>query len=480
MLNIPDNIFRQYDIRGVFGEDLTLEVAESLGRAFAAYVFKIKDLKRAKFSIGRDVRESSTAIKDALIRGLTTAGVDCVDLGECPTPLQYFSIHHLDLDGGVMITGSHNPPEYNGFKLSVGKETIHGQEIQGLKTLMRAEAKHLLPTGPEPGKVESFDIISKYLSYIESNYGVHPAISKPIKVVLDSGNGTAGPVAPVLLRELGCEVIELFSEKDGSFPNHHPDPTVAENLTALIETVQVEGADFGVAFDGDADRIGVVSETGEIIWGDQLMVIYARDILKSSPGATIVGEVKCSQVLYDEIERAGGEAVMWKTGHSLIKSKMKELGAAMAGEMSGHIFFADRYFGFDDAVYATVRLVEIMTNARAKDPDFSFSMLLDGLPETHSTPEIRIECPDSEKFNVVRDLGEIVSEGEVGLVIKDVVTIDGLRVIFDGGWALMRASNTQPALVMRFEADSQELLAKLKAYMKKRLLTISDACEVPF
>ncbi|MBE9531738.1 MAG: phosphomannomutase/phosphoglucomutase, partial [Proteobacteria bacterium] len=398
---VPENIFRQYDIRGVYEEDLTLEVAQALGRVFAAYLLKVQNLKSAKVSIGRDVRLSSTAIKDALIKGLTSSGIDCVDLGECPTPLQYFSIHHLNLDGGIMITGSHNPPEYNGFKLSAGKESIHGQEIQNLKTLMKNEHHHLLPTGPEVGKVEEFDIIEAYLDYQKSNYGVHPALDTPIKIVLDSGNGTAGPVAPPLMRALGSDIIELFSEKDGTFPNHHPDPTVEENLVALKESVKKEGADFGVAYDGDADRIGVVSDTGEVVWGDQLMIIFARDILERLPGATIVGEVKCSQVLYDEIEKAGGKAVMWKTGHSLIKSKMKELGAAMAGEMSGHIFFADKYFGFDDAVYATIRLAQIMTKERAKNPDFTFSMLLEDLPETYSTPEIRVECPDSEKFNVV-------------------------------------------------------------------------------
>jgi phosphomannomutase/phosphoglucomutase len=478
--NVPENIFRQYDIRGVFEKDLTLEVAEALGRVFAAYLLKVQNLKKAKVSIGMDVRISSTAIKDALIAGLTSSGIDCVDLGECPTPLQYFSIHHLNLDGGIMITGSHNPPEYNGFKLSAGKNTIHGQEIQNLKTLMKNEHHHLLPTGPETGKIESFDVIEAYLDYIKTNYGPHPVLDTPIKVVLDSGNGTAGPVAPPLIRAIGCEVTELFSEKDGTFPNHHPDPTVEENLVDLISTVKKEGADFGVAYDGDADRIGVVSDTGEVIWGDQLMIIFARDILETSPGATVVGEVKCSQVLYDEITKAGGNAVMWKTGHSLIKSKMKELGAAMAGEMSGHIFFADKYFGFDDAVYATTRLVEIMTKERMKNPDFKFSMLLDGLPETFSTPEIRVECPDAEKFNVVRDMSDTVAEGEEGLAVKEVVTIDGLRVIFDGGWALMRASNTQPALVMRFEADSVELLERMKGYMKTRLLAVSDECEVPF
>ncbi len=477
---IPDQIFRQYDVRGIYGDDLTLDVATALGRALAAFIFKEKGTKSARVSIGRDVRTSSAPLRDALISGLTKAGVDCVDLGECPTPLQYYSIHNLDLDGGVMITGSHNPPEYNGFKLSCGKETLHGAEIQTLKKLLKMEGKHILPTGPTEGVVEEVDIISMYTEEIVEKFSRLPKLNKPLKVVIDSGNGTGGPVAPALIRKLGVEVVELFSEPDGNFPNHHPDPTVEENLADLIKTVKNEDADFGVAYDGDADRIGVVDDEGAVIWGDQLMVIYAKDILSTSPGETIVGEVKCSQVLYDEIEKAGGKPVMWKTGHSLIKSKMKELGAAMAGEMSGHIFFADKYYGFDDAIYATCRLIEILSKKRVSDPEYKFSNLLLGLPETYSTPEIRVECSDAEKFRIVKDLGEHVTDGGEELTVRDVVTIDGLRVIFDGGWALARASNTQPVLVMRFEAESQELLEKFKAFIKERLAKVPDSCDVPW
>lgn len=469
MTRISDGIFREYDVRGRFGVDLTTEVAELLGRAYAGYIRK-KGLDKPGFrvTIGRDVRTSSVPIRDALVKGLSESGVECVDVGECPTPLQYFSLNHLDADGGIMITGSHNPPEYNGFKISVGKETIHGPEIQELKRVLTVEV--LGRPVPEGGAaaVEVREIIPDYLDYVSGLFDL-PELDRPIKVVLDGGNGTAGPVAPELLRRLGCDVVELYCEPDGGFPNHHPDPTVTENLADLIETVKREGADFGVAYDGDSDRIGVVDEGGDIVWGDKLMIIYSRDILDRNPGATVVGEVKSSQVMYDEIARAGGNPVMWKTGHSLIKSKMKELGAAMAGEMSGHIFFADRYFGFDDAIYASARLVEILAAKRALDADFAFSSLLSGLPATYVTPEIRVDCSDEEKFEIVEKLRATISGGSPEFPVKDVITIDGLRVNFEGGWALVRASNTQPVLVLRFEAESAGLLDRAKEFLKARL-----------
>jgi phosphomannomutase/phosphoglucomutase len=468
-MKISDNIFREYDIRGVFGKDLTVEVAEALGRASARYLRKKRGKEKLKISIGRDVRLSSDRLRDALVKGFTESAVDCVDLGRCPTPLQYFSLHTMDIDGGIMITGSHNPPEYNGFKVSVGKETIHGSEIQKLKEIL----KEVLAEGParvdKMGNVESVDIISNYFEWVTKRISIGDGLERPIRVVLDAGNGTGGLVAPKLLKGLGCEVFELYCEPDGNFPNHHPDPTVVENLQELIETVKKEKADFGVGYDGDSDRIGVVDEKGNIIWGDQLMIIFSRDILTSTPGATIVGEVKCSQVMYDEIERSGGRPVMWKTGHSLIKSRMKELGAAMAGEMSGHIFFADRYFGFDDAIYSSVRLVEILAKGRKQKPEMPFSDLLKGLPSTHVTPEVRIDCPDDEKFRVIERLREEIESSLDELKIKDIVTIDGLRIIFEGGWALVRASNTQPVLVLRFEAESAERLEQLKGFVKERL-----------
>ncbi|GMR05240.1 MAG: phosphomannomutase/phosphoglucomutase [Thermodesulfobacteriota bacterium] len=470
MADISDAIFREYDIRGVFGEDLTVEVAELLGRGYAVYLDQLGVTRGADFkvTVGRDVRLSSKQLRDALIKGLTGSGINCVDIGECPTPLQYYSMHTLPVGGGVMITGSHNPPEYNGFKVSVGKETIHGEEIQRMKHIIREHVIGKDYPQVTPGTVETEDVVPGYIDYVAANIEM-PRLERPLKVVLDSGNGTAGPVAVPLVRKLGCDVVELFSEPDGAFPNHHPDPTVAKNLQHLIDAVLENEADFGVAYDGDADRIGVVDEKGGIIWGDKLMIVYSRSILETNPGATIVGEVKCSQVMYDEIARWGGVPVMWKTGHSLIKARMKELGAAMAGEMSGHIFFADRWFGFDDAVYASARLMEIVAQKLSTDAAFHLSSMFSGLPETVVTPEIRIDCPDDIKFSVIEKLEEAIGSGSDDFKINDVIKIDGLRVNFDGGWALVRASNTQPVLVLRFEATDNQLLEKAKFFMKTRI-----------
>jgi phosphomannomutase/phosphoglucomutase len=467
---IPDNIFREYDIRGVYGADLTDETAELIGRGYAIYLRGRGVEDPITVSIGRDVRLSSNAVFDALVKGLTESGVNCIDIGECPTPLQYFSMFTMDVQGGVMITGSHNPPEYNGLKISVGRETIHGEEIQALKGVIRDKVLSGSPPvfSGEKGTIKAMEIIPGYIDDVSARFTL-PDTKKPVKVVLDSGNGTAGAVAPELLKRIGCEVVELYSEPDGNFPNHHPDPTLEKNLKDLISTVKAEGADFGIAYDGDADRIGVVDELGGVIWGDKLMIIFARAILEGSPGATIVGEVKCSQVMYDEIRKQGGKAEMWKTGHSLIKARMKELKAAMAGEMSGHIFFADKWFGFDDAVYASCRLVEIMAARRAANPAFAFSTLLKGLPETFITPELRVECADDLKFGMIEKLDKVLGDGVEGLKITDVIRIDGLRINFDGGWALVRASNTQPVLVLRFEANDKALLERARAFMRAKL-----------
>jgi len=479
-MNLSDGIFREYDIRGTWGDDLTPEVASLIGRAYGTLAARhgAPVGPGFKVTVGRDVRLSSKALRDALVAALTESGIDVVDIGECPTPLQYFSMHTLEVGGGIMITGSHNPPEYNGFKVSVGKETIHGAEIQELKDIIRSEVLGKPKKDVPPGKVETFDIVGSYIAYVSKAFTL-PKLKKPLKVVLDSGNGTAGPVAVPLIRKLGCEVVELFSEPDGRFPNHHPDPTVPKNLKDLIEAVRREKADFGVAYDGDADRIGVVDELGNIIWGDKLMIIFAKSILKDRPGATLVGEVKCSQVMYDEIARLGGVPVMWKTGHSLIKARMKELKAAMAGEMSGHIFFADRWFGFDDAVYSSCRVVEIAARERAKDASFAFSSMLAGMPETVVTPEIRIDCPDEVKFEVIKRLDAAIS-GAKGLKVRDIIRIDGLRVNFEGGWALVRASNTQPVLVLRFEANDQKTLEAAKAFMKEKLESVRPGETVSF
>lgn len=482
MTEISDAIFREYDIRGTYGEDLTPEIALLLGRSYALYVKKLGllDLKKGfKISVGRDVRLSSNALRDALIKGLTSSGIDCIDLGECPTPLQYFSMHTLPVDGGMMITGSHNPPQYNGFKVGVGKDTLYGEEIQKIKKIIKEEAAGKPPAQVRPGIVEKFDIISKYVDEVARRF-TFPELKRPLKVVADCGNGTAGPVGVPLLKRLGCEVVGLFTEPDGRFPNHHPDPTQPKNVRDLINAVKKEGADFGIAYDGDADRIGVVDELGNIIWGDKLMIIFSRAILEKKKGETIVGEVKCSQVMYDEIARAGGNPVMWKTGHSLIKARMKELHAAMAGEMSGHIFFADRYYGFDDAIYASCRVVEIMAEKRAVDPEFRFSTLLKGVPETFVTPEIRIDCPDDVKFEVIEKLDKEIGKGTKDFKIKDIIKIDGLRVNFEGGWALVRASNTQPVLVLRFEANSEKLLEAAKGFIKDRMKRVLAGAALPF
>ncbi len=447
---VEKKIFRQYDIRGVWSRDLTPETAYIIGRAFGTLAIGASGKEQVSLSVGRDVRLSSDVISGELIKGIVSTGSDVIDIGECPTPVQYFSLHSLEVDGGVMVTGSHNPPEYNGFKLSIGKETIFGEGIQHLRKIVEAGE---FVTGS--GTVRKKEMLGDYAAYLKKGF---PDFSG-IKVVLDAGNGAAGLVAPRILEELGAGVIRLFCEPDGNFPNHHPDPVMQENLAALIDKVRTSSADLGVAYDGDADRIGVVDSDGEIVWGDRLMIVFARDILERSPGAPIIGEVKCSQIMYDEITRNGGKAIMWKTGHSLIKKKMKEEKALLAGEMSGHIFFADRYFGYDDAIYATLRLLEIL---KKMGEPYRLKRLLSGLPQVFSTPEIRFDCPDELKFRVTEMMKDAFSEYEVD-------TIDGARIHFGDGWALIRASNTQPALVMRFEASDEPSLGKIRAAVEEKL-----------
>ena len=464
------SIFREYDIRGVVGQDLTLDLTEEIGKAFGSYLIQQGG---SSISLGRDVRLSSPPLRERLVRGLLSTGVNITDIGICPTPLLYFSLFRFPVQGGVMITGSHNPSEFNGFKLCVGKGTIYGEEIQKIRKLIdqgKYEEGH--------GALNTSEIIPAYIDYVSGQFS--ESMSRPkrsIKVVVDAGNATGGLVAPRLLKKLGCEVIELYCEGDGRFPNHHPDPTVTENLKDLIQKVKESRADVGIGYDGDADRIGVVDEKGEIIWGDRLMMIYARDILakhpKNQPPPVFISEVKGSHLLYEDIRKRGGRAIMWKTGHSLIKAKMKEENAVLAGEMSGHLFFADRYFGYDDAVYATCRLVEIL--AHSERP---LSQLLSDLPKICSTPEIRMECPDEVKFKVVEKLKQILLDpkftinlpagqaGDSRLTISEVITVDGVRITFFNGWGLVRASNTQPALVLRYEADSEEGLARIKIFIE--------------
>jgi phosphomannomutase/phosphoglucomutase len=439
-------IFREYDIRGVVDVDLTDETVLDLGLGIGTYL-REKGVER--ISIGRDGRLSSLRFRDQLLSGLINTGLKVVDLGCCPTPVLYFSIANLQMDGGVMITGSHNPPNFNGFKVCLGKDTIYGNEIQSIREIIekRVFAKGL-------GSCNSFPIIPIYQEFLLSNL----EISRPLRIAIDSGNGTGGLVAPEIFRKMNCGVHELYSEVDGNFPHHHPDPTIPSNLTDLIAKVRERGLELGIAFDGDADRIGVVDDLGNILWGDQLMILYSRDILKKNPGAVIISEVKSSQVLYDQIKEYGGRAIMWKTGHSLIKEKMKEEKALLAGEMSGHMFFADRYFGFDDAIYASGRLLEIV--AESGNP---LHMLLEDVPKMFSTPEIRVDCPDEVKFQVV-NRAQKESLGEKGKV-----TIDGVRWIFEDGWGLLRASNTQPVLVLRFEANSESRLKEIQTQVESHL-----------
>ncbi|MFC1838557.1 phosphomannomutase/phosphoglucomutase [Thermodesulfobacteriota bacterium] len=440
-------IFREYDIRGKYPDDLNRETAHDLGIALGTYYHQ-KGAER--ISLGHDCRLSYPVLKEALISGLMESGITVTDIGMVPTPLLYFSIVELKLDGGIQITGSHNPPEYNGFKICLGKSTIYGEEIQKIRHILEND-----DFKKGDGSLEKADIIAPYLDYLSEN--INPGGIKR-KVVIDAGNGVGGLVAPEVYRSMGVEVDTLFCEPDGNFPNHHPDPTIPENLVHLKKRVEEISADLGIAFDGDADRIGVIDKEGSIIWGDQLMIIFSRDILSSNQGASIIGEVKCSQVLYDDIKNQGGKPIMWKAGHSLIKSKMKESGALFAGEMSGHLFFADRYFGFDDAVYAGARLLEILTTQ-----DKSVRELLSGIPEMVNTPEIRMDCPDDKKFGIVKKLVEEFKKE------YEVIDVDGARVLFDGGWGLIRSSNTQPVLVLRFEAVNEESLEEIRSIFMEKL-----------
>lgn len=444
------HIFREYDIRGVVGRDLTDETVATLARALGTF-FRRYQAKRV--SLGRDARESSPRFRDLLIRGLNETGCDVVDVGMVPTPVLYFTLFTEGVDAGVMITGSHNPPHENGFKVCLGQSTIFGAQILEVRDLALAGQ---FASGS--GTAEERDILAAYHEHIAAQIKLGP---RRLKVVVDGGNGMGGLVAGPLYRALGCEVIELFCEPDSRFPNHHPDPTVIENMGFAISAVAEQRADLAIAFDGDADRIGVIDERGQIIWGDQLMIIFSRAILRERPGATFIAEVKCSQTLFDDIRRHGGHPLMWKVGHSLIKAKMKETGAAMAGEMSGHLFFADRYFGYDDAVYAGARLLEILSNT--SEP---LSSLLADLPRTVYTPELRVDCPDEKKFDVVRRLTAQFKR------THQVIDVDGARIVFEHGWGLVRASNTQPVLVLRFEADNQQHLDEMRQTVETQLKSL--------
>jgi phosphomannomutase / phosphoglucomutase len=447
---VNKEIFREYDIRGRVDRDLTDDVVRNIGRAFATYM---KERGGTKASVGRDGRLSSEHLCNLIVEGMVQSGLSVTDIGLGPTPLFYFSLFNRPVDGGIMITGSHNPPEFNGFKVAFGKTTLFGPQIQEIRAIMEAER---FSTGQ--GSVEEEDsLLGEYYRFLRGN--VH--LKKRFKVVVDAGNGTAGVVAVPILKEMGQDVIELFCDIDGSFPNHFPDPTVEENLVALRDKVLDSGADLGIGFDGDGDRIGVVDNEGNTIWGDYLMIIFARDVLREHRGASLVSEVKCSQNLFDDIEGHGGKAIMWKAGHSLIKQKMKETGALLGGEMSGHIFFADKFFGYDDAIYAGLRLLEIMGKG-----DRPLSEYLRDVPRVYSTPEIRTDCPDEIKFEVVQRLTEFYRPQ------FPIIDTDGIRVIFQDGWGLVRPSNTQPILVLRFEAQTPEALERIEKTVNDGLSAI--------
>ena len=444
-------IFREYDIRGIAGKDILDGDVIDIGKAYGTLLIK---QNKKTVSVGRDCRETSEKFAQLFIDGIISTGCSVIDIGTCPTPVLYFSIHHLNLEGGAMVTASHNPPEYNGFKLLSGTDSIHSQGLQDIRVIVE---KQEFVKGS--GEVNKADVIAPYQDYILNNIN----IKHLIKIGIDAGNGTGGITALPVLKNLGCDVHHIYCDLDGRFPNHEADPTQKKNMLDLIKLVKENKLDLGVGYDGDADRIGVVDKNGEIIYGDQLMVIYAREILQRDPGATFISEVKCSMVMYDDIKKHGGNAIMWKTGHSLIKKKMKEENAALAGEMSGHMFFKDRFLGFDDALYATCRLLEIMA-----DTGKGVDELIQDLPKTFTTPELRVDCPDEIKFNVVDKIVAHFREKQ------DIIDIDGLRALYDDGWGLVRASNTQPALVLRFEALSEKRLNEIQNEIESVLKNIIE------
>jgi phosphomannomutase/phosphoglucomutase len=450
-------IFREYDIRGTVGTELSEEFARVLGRAYATLA---KQHGHNRIGVGHDCRLSSPSYANALAEGLAEEGLDVVMTGEGPTPQLYYSVFANDLGGGIQVTGSHNPPDMNGFKILLGKQTLSGADIQDLKARCE-KALQTTPSGKR-GTISSLDIRQRYINSIVENCKPHMG-SRKLKVVVDAGNGVGGLIGPQALRGLGVEVIELYCEPDGRFPNHHPDPTELKNIKDLVKTVKETKADFGIGWDGDADRIGVVDEKGDVIFGDMLLLIYGRAILAEKPGATIIGDVKCSRRLFDDLSARGANSIMWKTGHSLIKNKLKETSGDLGGEMSGHIFFKHRYFGFDDALYSSARLVEIMSKHSGP-----LSSLLSDLTPMYSTPEMRIDCPETIKFAIAQRAQEAFTEYKVD-------TIDGVRITFDKGWGLVRASNTQPVLVMRFEAESAELLEDYKKLVIDRIESIKSA-----
>ncbi len=451
-MDMATHIFRQYDIRGIVGKDLDPGVTRQVGLAYGSTLLETRDGGKATVAVGQDNRPHSPALADGLMEGLRASGVDVISLGTVPTPLALWAEKRLGTDGSIQITGSHNPPEYNGIKMSMGGRSFYGDAIQGLLTRIREGRL----TGGHGSRREE-EVIGRYVEEIAEGFG----LARPVKVVVDCGNGAGSLVAVDLLKSIGADVVPLYCESDGTFPNHHPDPTVDEYLVDMIELVKKEGAELGIAFDGDADRIGAVDENGDVVRGDILLLLFGLDALdRRGPDQKLVFDVKCSQVLPEVFDAAGGEAIMWKTGHSHIKEKMKDVGAAMGGELSGHICFADDYIGIDDAPYAACRLVDLLARKEA-----SFSRLVAALPPYVSTPEIRIEVDEEKKWEVVERAQEHFRKSH------EVIDVDGARILFGDGWGLLRTSNTQPVIVARFEARTPERLEEIRETVESWLAT---------
>lgn len=480
ILTFNDKAFGKNDIRGIYGESVTIELFYFVGRAYAKYISEKakKDTKDLWVSVSRDARHHSPDLTKSLIKGLTSTGLNVINLGLAPTPIGYYSEaanlnfgminKNIEIAGALIVTASHNPSEYNGLKMTYNMSSFSESDILAVRNLAETEFKNRETRGNRTGFCKDVNIIPQYIENISNSFS---RIGEGIKIVVDSANATGGLVGPELYRELGCEVIELFSEPDGDFPNHHPNPSDEKTLDAIKAKVKEVGADFGIAFDGDSDRIGVVDNTGYSIPGDQLLLIFALDILKQlenrNEKPTFISEVKCSQVLFDMINKNGGNAIMWKTGHGYIKSKMKEENAVLSGEMSGHIFFRDRYYGFDDAIYAGCRFIEIVAKNRMQNPNFSVSGLIDSMPKAYTSREVRLPCPNEIKPAVLEGLKTTLEENPdiFGAKIEDIITLDGLRLVFNDGFALIRASNTEPVFTLRFEASTPENLENYKKTM---------------
>ena len=445
---INPQMFREYDIRGIVDDDLTNDSVYLIGKGFGTYA---KRNGNQSVAIGGDARLSTPRFKEAFIKGLMETGCDVIDVGICATPVLYFAIWKLNTKAGAMITASHNPPEYNGIKLNFGLRSVYAGQIQDVLHIIQQKDFE-----KGEGTLEYYStIIEEYKTYIVEN--IH--LARPVSCIVDAGNGAGGPILPDILRRLGCNVKELYCEMDGTFPNHHPDPTIEKNLKDMMAAIPNSEYEIGLGLDGDADRIGVVDEKGHMLYGDQILNIYARDFLDKNPGEVVLADVKCSKNLFDDIEKHGGKPIMYKTGHANIKNKMKEDGVRMGGEMSGHIFFADRFLGFDDAMYASCRFVEILSHSQLK-----CSELLADQPVLYHTPEMRVDCDDNIKFELVEKVkNSFVQEGQ------KVIDVDGMRILFPDGWGLVRASNTQPILVLRFEATTEARMKEIQELVENRI-----------